>query len=261
MSDDEATVLTAIHGRVGIATLNRPERFNCISGDLVAGLRTALDGFERNADVRVLLIRANGEQFCTGADLDEVLAARQEPDRLRRFIADGHDLLRRLEASRLPVVAATHGLALAGGLELLLACDVVIAAADARLGDQHARFGLVPGWGGSQRAARLIGLRRALDLMFSARWLDAAEAERVGLVNRVVPPDALQAASEDYCRELARGNPEGLALMKRLARQGLEGSLREGLALEERAVVDALRSDNVGEGLAAFRERRSPEFR
>ena len=260
MNQNQGPVLCDIDGRVGIATLNRPDRFNCASSGLVDGLRDALDMFERNAGVQAMLIRANGPQFCTGADLDEVLAARQDRKALHRFIANGHDLLRRLESSSLPVVCAVQGLALAGGLEILLACDVAFAATKARIGDQHAQFGLVPGWGGTQRAARLIGLRRALDLMFSARWLSADEAERIGLINRVVPDEDLEQAALAYCHDLGRRNPEGLALMKRLAREGSDLALADGLALEEREVVEALLSDNVGEGLAAFQERRDPQF-
>jgi enoyl-CoA hydratase len=168
--------------------------------------------------------------------------------------------LRRFEASPLPIVGAVHGLALAGGMELVMACDVIFAAENARLGDQHAAFGLVPGWGGTQRLPRIVGLRRALDLMYSARWLTAGEAQDWGLVNYVVADDELEEAALDYCRTLATRSPTGIAAMKRLARAGLEGSLDAGLALEERDIVPALGAADVDEGLAAFSERRTPAF-
>ncbi len=260
MTTKDEAVLWRVDGAVGIVELNRPDKFNCLSSAVIAGLNAALDRFASDDAVRAVLVRGNGKHFCTGADLDEVLAARNSREALAAFMAGGHAVLRRFEALPLPVVAAVHGLALAGGLEVMMACDVVYAAASARFGDQHARFGLVPGWGGSQRLPRLVGLRRALELMYSARWLDAEEAKAWGLVNQVVPEAELEAAALGFCRELAARNREGLAAMKRFARQGLDLTLGEGLALEEREVVEAMMTDNVSEGLAAFQERREPNF-
>jgi enoyl-CoA hydratase len=248
-------------GPVGILELARPEKFNSLSIAVTESLQVALDAFEApGSGIRAVLVRAQGKNFCTGADLDEVLGLRGDADEVRRFIGPAHRALRRLEASPLPVVAACQGLALAGGLELMMACDVVFAAADARFGDQHAQYGLLPGFGGSQRLPRIVGVRRALDLFFSARWIDAETALRWGLVNHVVPPDALADAALDYCHMLATRSRPGLAMMKRLARAGLEGSLDAGLALEEGEVVDGLLHDDASEGLAAFRGRRAPRF-
>ena len=185
MPETEPHLLHQVDGAVGVLTLNRPEKFNCISLELMTALQQAIGQFEADPAVRAILLLANGKNFCTGADLDEVLAARRSSAELGRFIGTGHAALRRLEQSRLPVVAAVQGLCLAGGLEIAMACDVVFAARSARLGCQHAQYGLVPGWGGTQRLPRLVGLRRALDLMFSARWLDAAEAQDWCLVNAV----------------------------------------------------------------------------
>ena len=256
----EAPVLSEVRDRVGIITFNRTAKFNCISTGLMQGTLTALDRFEADRQVRAVLLRGNGKCFCTGADLDEILAARRSETDMRAFIGLIHRMLRRLEASPLPVIAAVHGLALAGGIEIVLACDVVFAADSARIGDQHAQYGLIPGGGGTQRLPRLVGLRRALDLMYTARWLDAAEAERWGLVNYVVPEAELSERAMDYCRGLAKRSRGSLAAMKRLSRQGLEGSLDAGLAMEEQEVGGGLLSDDVGEGLAAFRARREPDF-
>jgi len=257
----EAPVLIEVKDGVGLATLNRPDKFNCLSAAIVAGLDEALTEFEDNEVVRAVLIQGRGKNFCTGADLDEVMEARKSRTSLEAFIANGHRVLERLEQTDLPVVAAVHGLCLAGGLELMMACDVVFAARSAQLGCQHARYGLVPGWGGTQRLARLAGARRALDLMFSGRWLKSGEAQDWGLVNHVIDDEALAGEAEAYCGDLARKSPDGLAAMKRLARQGLDQTLPAGLALERAEVVDALLSDNVSEGLAAFLARRTPVFR
>lgn len=255
-------VVVSREGAVGIVELARPDKFNCLSMAAHRGIDAALDAFEApGSDVRAVLVRAQGAHFCTGADLDEVLALRQRPGAFEEFVSLGHAVLRRLEDSALPVVAACQGLSLAGGLELMLACDVVFAARDARFGDQHAQFGLVPGWGGSQRLPRLIGARRALDLFFSARWIDAATALDWGLVNHVCEPDRLDAEALDYCRALAGRSRGGLAAMKRLAHDGLALSPAQGLALEEKHAPQAMRTADVDEGLAAFREKRRPVFK
>ncbi len=253
-------VLTSIQGGVGILELNRPDKFNCLSSAIVSGLDAGLTAFERNAAVRAVLIRAKGKNFCTGADLDEVLAARRSRDDLAAFIAGGHRVLRRLEESGLPVVGAVQGLCLAGGLELIMSCDVVFAEQSARIGCQHARYGLVPGWGGTQRLPRLVGIRRALDLMYSGRWLTAIEAQGFGLVNHLTADGAAAETAAAYCADLARKSAGGLATMKRLARSGIDMPLAEGLALEQGAVVEALLARDVSEGLDAFQARREPVF-
>ncbi|MCW5749136.1 MAG: enoyl-CoA hydratase/isomerase family protein [Alphaproteobacteria bacterium] len=260
MGGGETLVLASREGRVGVIELARPQAFNCQSMASVQQFTAAFRAFEAEPSVRAVLVRAQGTNFCTGADLEDVKARRDDPVALRTFIAGGHAMLSALEASRLPVVAAVQGLALAGGIELALACDVVFAARSARFGDQHAQFGLVPGWGGTQRLPRIIGMRRALDLMLSARWIEAATALDWGLANYVVDDDKLQAEAMAYCATLATRSAPGLALMKRLARDGAQGTLQAGLALEVDAVVDALRTADVAEGLAAFEGRRKPDF-
>ena len=162
--------------------------------------------------------------------------------------------------SPLPIVCAVQGLALAGGIELVLACDVVFAGSKAQFGDQHAQFGLVPGWGGSQRLTRTIGLRRALDLFFTARWLDAEAALDIGLVNYVVKTEELRPAALAYCNDLGKRSRGGLAAMKSLARKGVEMELFEGVAMEHATTTDLLLEADASEGLAAFQERREPRF-
>lgn len=260
MTQTADPVRVEVVDRVGVIELDRPEVFNCLSRVTLAGIVAALDRFESDTNVRAVLVRATGDHFCTGADLDEVTGLLGDEAGLAAFIAAGHAVFDRLEASALPVVVAVHGLCLAGGLELMMACDVAFAARSARLGDQHARFGLVPGWGGSQRLPRLVGRRRALDLMLSARWLGAEEARDWGLVNHVVDDAELAQAALGYARDLAAKSRSGLAIMKTLVREGLEHGLAEGLALERAAAPKALRSPDTAEGLAAFREKREPKF-
>jgi enoyl-CoA hydratase len=261
MSADQP-VRVSREGRVGVIELARPDKFNCLSLAVHRGFEAALDDFERaGSDVRAVLIRAQGKHFCTGADLTEVKSLRSDPAKIESFIRYGHRVLQRFETSPLPVVAACQGLALAGGSELMMACDVVFASSDFRIGDQHAQYGLVPGWGGSQRLPRIVGLRRALDLFYSARWIDAQTALSWGLVNYVVEPDKLAEASLAYCQQLTTRSRVGLATMKRLARQGLDRPLNEGLEMEQVQISRELLNDDVSEGLAAFEARRTPVFK
>ena len=208
----------------------------------------------------MILVNANGRAFCTGADLGEVIAARASESTITSYLGGVQTLFERFEASPLPVVAAVHGLALAGGLEMVLACDVVFAAETSRFGDQHSTYGLVPAAGGTQRLPHIVGVRRALDLMYSARKISATEAERYGLVNYVVSEDALATESMQYCRELAKKSPPGLAAMKQLCRKSLEVRLSEGLESEKTDVIPAIMGPEVDEGLAAFQARREPSW-
>lgn len=259
MSDEVVRIWS--EGPVGIMELNRPAVFNCLALSVMQALDAGMRQFEDGEQVRAVLIRSTGKHFCTGADLDEVSGKRGDLEALKHFISYGHGVLRSMENSTLPVIAAVQGLALAGGLELMMAADVAFAGETARVGCQHAQFGLIPGWGGTQRLPRLVGERRALDLMFSARWIEAREAQQWGLVNYVTPDGELHAKAMDYCQTLAARNANGIAMMKRLTVHGLSGNLDHGLALEAAEAPAALMSDNVTEGLNAFREKRQPVFK
>lgn len=251
---------TSTDGAAGILTLARPVKFNALTPETFHALDAARRVFEADPAIRVLLIRAHGPNFCTGADLSGVNGTLHDPAALDAFLRAGHDALSNLETSPLPVVCAVQGLCLAGGLEVMLAADLVLAARSARLGDQHAAFGLIPGWGGSQRLTRLIGLRPALDLMLTARWLPAEEAHALGLVTRLTEDDALQTEALALCAQLAARSRPGLAAMKRLAREGLDLPLPVALALEREEAAALLPSPDVAEGLAAFAARRKPHF-
>jgi enoyl-CoA hydratase len=253
-------VLVHVEGNIGTLELNRPEKFNCISWSLIEGLNRGLDALESHSEIRVIVLRGAGKVFCTGADLKEILETRKDEVQLREFLRDLLQVLRRLETSALPVIAAVHGFALAGGLEITMACDVVFAAKSAKLGDQHAQYGLVPGGGNSQRLTRVLGRRRALDLMFSARWLSADEAQEWGLVNYVVDDEELIGAVNAYAAKLAGHSATGLATIKRMSDEGLDLTLPNGLELEIELAAQALRAADADEGLDAFQARRVPQF-
>ena len=259
MSDD--VVLVDRKNRVGIITLNRPKLFNCLSMATHQGINSALDELEADENICCVLIKAEGKHFCTGADLQEVSDFRGDAKIINNFLQTGLDTFRRLENSALPVVLAHQGLALAGGLELLMSADITFSAQSAQLGDQHAQFGLVPGWGGSQRLPRLIGRRRAMDLFYSARWISSQQALDWGLVNYVVPDEDLLEAALNYCHELSQRSSSGLATMKELVNRGLELSLDASMQLELDMAGPALASEDVIEGTTAFLEKRQPNFK
>jgi len=252
---------TRVEKGVGIITLNRPETYNALSSELITGIGESLRSFEENEHVRAVLIEARGDHFCTGANLKEAKEKRASRETWSEFIDNGIRVFRSLEESPLPIVAAVHGLCLAGGLELMISCDVVFAAKSAKIGDQHAQYGFLPGWGGSQRLPRIIGIRRALDLFYSARWIKADEALGMGLINYVVEDDQLHEKAFEYCETMTKRCPRGLAVMKRLSRDGMNMAQLEGQELERAKVLEYMLTEDADEGLTAFEERRKPNFR
>ena len=259
----EHVVISKTDGAVGLIIINRADKFNCLSMAVHQGLQDALQKHEENSSIRAILLCSEGPHFCTGADLDEVkstIAANNEKS-LKNFVELGHRTCTRFEQTSLPVVAAVQGFCLAGGLEISLGCDLVFAAEDAVFGDQHANYGLIPGWGGSQRLPRIIGFRRALDLMMSGRRLKAIEAQEWGMVNYLTPSDDLREKALEYCHLLASKSADGLEMMKDLAYSGVDLPLETALKLEVNEAVKGLNSDDVKEGLTAFGERRDPVFK
>src|SRR5436853_3600850 len=210
------TVTYAAQDSIARAVLNRPEQMNAISPDLLEDLDRVCAAVEGDATIRVLTLTASGRAFCAGADLKAVKEL--SPDRVKGtgFMRRWHGVFDRIEALPVPVIAGVHGLALAGGLELLLVADLVIADEAARIGDQHANFGLVAGGGGSQRLPRLIGARRAKELMLLGGWLTARQAREWGLVNRVAPAGTIEAATLALARELAAKSGEASRTAKLL---------------------------------------------
>jgi enoyl-CoA hydratase/carnithine racemase len=257
---DFQTITYATGGGIARITLNRPDRLNAISPELLQDLDRACDAVEADAAVRVVTLTAAGRTFCAGADLRAVKELSPDPQRWGAFMGLWHRVFDRIEALPRPVIAGVHGLALAGGLELVLVADLVVADEGARLGDQHANFGLVAGGGGSQRLPRLIGARRAKELMLLGGWLSAAESLAWGLVNRVVPAGTVAKAVEEMGGTLAAGSGSANRTVKTLVNRAFDTDLAEGLELERRLVAQHMRSADAAEGLRAFAEKRKPVF-
>ncbi len=258
---DLSTLTYATGDGVARIVLNRPGQLNAISPELLADLDRACEAIEGDSEVRAVTLTAAGRAFCAGADLRAVQATVGDPERWAAFMRLWHRVFDRIEALPVPVVAGVHGLALAGGLELVLVADLVVMDETARLGDQHANFGLVAGGGGSQRLPRLIGARRAKELMLLGGWVDAAQALHWGLVNRVAPAGQIAAAAEALARELAGKSAAASRTAKRLVDQGLDLTLAEGLELERHLAAEHMRGADAAEGLRAFAEKRAPVFR
>lgn len=243
-------------------TLNRPDALNALSFGLTRELGEALAQARSDEAVRALVITGNGRAFCAGADLKEVaeMQSRAKPgdpdflDVVRIVFAD-------LRAFPKPVIAAVNGLALAGGMELVMACDLVFAAESARLGDAHSNFGVFPGAGGAAVMPRRIGLNRAKWLLFTGEHLSAREMMEMGLVNRVIADAELASAVEALVAKLAHKSPAVLRRMKEVANRSLDQSQEAALTDELLNLRDHSRSYDMQEGLAAFREKRKPAFK
>ena len=255
-------VLLERRGRTAWITLNRPRELNALSPAVMQHLSGALDQTEAQPAVRCLVITGAGRAFCAGADLKFVheMPPAQRDGATMDFLRTATELMSRIEAFPKPVIAAVNGVAVAGGLELLLCCDFVVAAANARLGDGHANYGLLPGAGASARLPRRIGLTRAKHLFFTGDLVPAAELMAAGLVNSVVPDEQLAASVEQLAARIAAKSPVGLRRIKELANASMDGPLDEALR-RELAVNEAYVSTfDRNEGLAAFNENRLPAF-
>ncbi|MFT3801012.1 MAG: enoyl-CoA hydratase/isomerase family protein [Burkholderiaceae bacterium] len=248
------------HGALWI-TLNRPAALNAITPAVTSDIARALDEVEDDPQVNAVVLTATGHAFCAGADLKYVRqSAAGDESAVKRFLLDILRLMDRLERFPKPVIAAVNGMALAGGLELVLCCDLVIAARSARLGDAHANYGLLPGGGGSVRLPRKIGPTQAKYLMFTGEFETAEWARQAGLVNEVVDDAALEAAAVALVCKLQTKSSLVLWRMKALVDDGLQQTPEAALRTE--LLVSELRthSHDWAEGLAAFEEKRTPRF-
>jgi len=253
----EALVVVEQRGAVRRLALNRPEQMNALSGDLVSALHQAVAAAGADPEVRVVHVTGTGRAFCAGADLIEAEVVTRDAASFRRWLHGWRRAFSSFEECPKPVVALLNGLTLAGGLELALACDYMVASSAARIGDVHANFGLVPGGGGTQRLTDAVGSRAARWLMFSGETLTADRALSLRLVQDVVEADGFEESCWEMGATMAARSQPGLAFMKRLSRPGITP---QGLDLEMDGAAHLVVGPDAREGLAAFRDKRSPRF-
>ena len=256
------SVLRQDRGPVTTLTLSRPERMNALGSDLLTELDEHVAAVARDPEVRVLVVTATGRAFCAGADLKEILGPDGHLDvpRMLLFERQAQATFARLAAVPKPVIAGLNGVTMAGGLELALHCDVVIASSNARIGDGHINYGLLPGAGGASRLPRVVGPTRAKYLAFTGELLTAEQAMEMGLVHEVVAADQLDDRAQELAATIARRSPSALRLFKQVIDDGLDQPLGSALRLELLATAEHLHSGDVEEGLRAFASKREPVF-
>lgn len=255
-------VVTELRGAVAWIRMNRPDSMNAFNHSLLEAVDAQMTKVRDDVSVRVVVITGSQGVFSAGGDLKELLGPDGEVDSqdLLQLVKEAGETFDRIAAMDKPVIGAINGLAVAGGLELALACDLIIATTSARLGDGHSNYGLLPGGGGAARLARAVGPRVAKYLAFTGWTMPAADLVPLGLVNEVVPDDQLETRVHDLAECLARKSAAGLAHMKRLVNDGLDQPLAIALRAEHQALAVHARSRDMQEGLAAFREHRQPAY-
>ena len=250
-------VETTVDGHVALCRLNRPEARNALSPELMEELATAVEGFDADPEVRCVVIAGSDEVFASGADI-RALRERSFEEALRHPAAA---FWRRLAGCKTPIVAAVSGWALGGGCELALLCDLIVASETAEFGQPEITLGIIPGGGGTQRLARVVGKQRAMDLVLTGRRIGAREAERLGLVNEVAgPPDWLERALE-LAQRVASRPPIAARLAKQAVLAAEETALSAGLEQERRLYELAMATEDRIEGMDAFLEKRRPNFK
>ena len=251
-------ILVETRGHVGLITLNRPQALNALSSGLVDDLGRALDGFEDDDGVRAIVITGSEKAFAAGADIKEMADKSFVDCYVGEFITKGWE---RVTTCRKPIIAAVAGYALGGGCEMAMMCDIIIAADNAKFGQPEITLGVIPGAGGTQRLTRAVGKAKAMDMILTGRQMDAAEAERVGLVSRVVSVDSLLEETLKAAERIADMSLPVSMMAKESVNRAFESSLAEGIRFERRMFHATFALEDQKEGMMAFVEKRQPSFK
>ena len=244
--------------RVGLVTFDRPDALNAINRALLADLDRVIDRVASEPEIRALVVTGAGRAFIAGADIAEMKG--MTPLEAESFSASAHRIFARLEGLAIPTIAAVNGFALGGGCELALACDWIYASTKARLGQPETKLGLIPGFGGTSRLVRRVGLAWAKELVLVAEPIGAEEASRIGLVNRIFEPEALVPAALAAGEAVAARGPVATRIAKRVMQDGQDADVRTAHALEQQAFGLVFASQDRVEGTTAFVEKRDPDF-
>ena len=247
---------------IGFLTLNRPEKHNAMNLIMLREIGDRLEACHTDKSVKVIVLKGAGEDFCSGGDLKEHPFLAAESRLLQEdLIRPNHRIPMAIRRLPQPVIGALHGLVGGGGLDLALACDIRIAAEDARLGVLFTRIGLIPDMGGTYLLPRLVGASKALELMFTGDLIDAAEAHRIGLVNRVVDRGDLETAVAEFAARLARGPLQSYRINKKAVYRNMEQSIEHALEMELSGQCELVRTQDLKEAIDAFKQGRKPKFK
>ncbi|TCR68759.1 enoyl-CoA hydratase [Bosea sp. BK604] len=251
------TILVEVKGKVGLITLNRPQALNALNSQLIGEVNAVIDGFETDPGIGCIVITGSEKAFAAGADIKE-MQSRSFP---QTFLDDKFATWDRIGQRRKPIIAAVAGFALGGGCELAMMCDFIIAADNAKFGQPEINLGVIPGAGGTQRLTKAIGKAKAMDLCLTGRMMDVNEAERAGLVARIVPLAELMTEALKAADAIAAKSLPSVLMAKESVNRAFELTLHEGLRFERRLFSSLFGTDDQKEGMAAFVEKRKPEFR
>jgi len=252
-----ANVIVETHGAVGLIRLNRPQALNALSTPLIEDLNAALAAFEADPAIGAIVLTGTEKAFAAGADIKEM----QDKTFADAFLGDFISRWENVAKTRKPIIAAVAGFALGGGCEIAMMCDIVIAAETARFGQPEILLGVLPGAGGTQRLPRFIGKAKAMDLCLTGRMMDAAEAERAGLVARVVPADKLLGEAVAVAARIAEMSRPIAMMVKESVNRAFETTLSEGVRFERRLFHSTFATEDQKEGMAAFVAKRKPSFK
>jgi len=256
------TILVEVRDHVAWITIDRPDAMNALARETVIEIDQALQLLEARADVHALVFTGQGRAFCAGGDLKyfKETVGSGDMNKFRAYLNLCQNMYRRVENFPHPTIAAVNGVAVAGGMELIISCDLVIAAESAKIGDGHANFGIIPGGGGAIRLPRKIPMALAKRLLFTGNLLPARELAEYGLVNQVVPDEQLTEAVQAMLAQITKNSPLGVRLIKQLINDGYEQPLDTALRLEVVAWESYGLSNDIKEGLQAFQDKRKPRF-
>jgi len=251
-------ILVETRGAVGLITLNRPKALNALCAKLIAELAEALDDMEANGDIGAIVLTGSEKAFAAGADIKEMSEKSYMDVYLENFITDGWE---RITTCRKPIIAAVAGYALGGGCEVAMMCDFILAAENAKFGQPEITIGIIPGAGGTQRLTRLVGKSKAMEMVLTGRIMEAAEAERAGLVSRIIPLGELVDEAVKTATQIAGLSRPVVMLAKESVNRAYETTLAEGIRFERRLFHSTFATEDQKEGMAAFVEKRSPNFK
>ena len=250
------TILAETRGKVGLVRLNRPQALNALNTQLITDLTAALQAFDKDDSVGAIVLTGSDKAFAAGADIKEMQSLSFAEAYGKNFLSDWEGI----NAIRKPVIAAVSGYTLGGGCELAMMCDFIIASETAKFGQPEITLGIIPGMGGTQRLARFVGKAKAMDMVLTGRMMDATEAERCGLVSRVVAPDTLLDEALKAAERIASFSRLSVLMAKDSVNRAFETTLQEGLKYERRSFHALFATEDQKEGMAAFVDKRTPSF-